>query len=88
MGETAERPYRLRERRRQRRGQSRNWLDGLNHGSRRKCGVCGGRRKVEIHSEQAQQQKRHCEQHRTSDCEPCIVAMLTKETSHVSPIGA
>jgi ubiquitin len=45
-------------------------------------------RQLEVGSERAHQQKRRCEQHRARDREPGIVAMLTEETSHTSPIGA
>jgi len=34
------------------------------------------------------QQKRRCEQHQARDREPRIVAVLTKKTPHISPIGA
>jgi len=34
------------------------------------------------------QEKRRCEQHCARDREPGIVAMLAKETPHISSIGA
>jgi hypothetical protein len=45
-------------------------------------------RQLEVRPRRAQEQERRCEQRCARDCEPSIVAMLTKETSHLSPIGA
>jgi hypothetical protein len=56
--------------------------------SRETARLCGLPRKIEVHPDGVHQQKRGGEQHRPRDREPSIVAVLTKKTSHVSPIGA
>jgi hypothetical protein len=45
-------------------------------------------RQLEVHPDRVHQQERGCEQHRARRREPRIVAVLTKKTPHVSPIGA